>query len=191
MSWIATRFCGSFSYLVPEENSLDIRDIAWALAHQCRFNEHCRTFYSVAEHCCYASLLSRDPLGALLHDAAEAYIGDFPTPLKRLLPQIREIEESVLKCIGRCLEIDPDRFSSIEMKQVDALMLATERRDLLDYGPAWEIELPAPSRQFSLRGSRWPLEIAFCNFIRCYSRYQASKFWTTNDRDALLESSWR
>lgn len=73
---------------VPELIELD--DIAQALANQCRFGGHCRSFYSVAQHSCLLSDLlaarEAEPVGllsALLHDAPEAYLVDLPHPLNR------------------------------------------------------------------------------------------------------------
>lgn len=68
-----------------------IEDIAHALSMQCRYNGHCRIFYSVAEHSWEVrSFLElhldgnrEEQLAALMHDAAEAYLHDMVTPIKR------------------------------------------------------------------------------------------------------------
>jgi len=69
---------------------VEIIDIAHALARQCRFNGHCDGYISVANHCVRVSeILQRsgcsvyDQRWGLLHDAAEAYLGDVITPMKR------------------------------------------------------------------------------------------------------------
>lgn len=90
--------------------SVDIGDIAWSLAHQCRYNGHVDRFYSVANHSMVMARYFRDrhdyknALEALLHDAAEAYVGDMAYPLKRLLPDFVAIENRVqgylLKALG-------------------------------------------------------------------------------------------
>jgi len=80
---------------------VDIGDIAWALAHQCRYNGHVDRFYSVANHCMVMARFFinkknyKDALEALMHDAAEAYVGDMAYPLKKLLPQFTAIENRV------------------------------------------------------------------------------------------------
>lgn len=66
-----------------------IEDIAVALCNQCRYNGHVGGFLSVARHSLWVSnyLWYRDhtaevALAGLLHDAAEAYLGDMIRPLK-------------------------------------------------------------------------------------------------------------
>jgi hypothetical protein len=64
---------------------IELDDLIPALSRQCRFNGHCKVFYSVLEHQCLVSALA--PPGfkreALMHDLAEAITGDMITPLKR------------------------------------------------------------------------------------------------------------
>ena len=64
---------------------VDIKDIAHALARQCRFNGHCAGYLSVAAHSVRVhDLLAGTPhqLWGLLHDAAETYLGDMIRPMK-------------------------------------------------------------------------------------------------------------
>ena len=65
---------GKFNLLDPRAEDVSIEDIAHALTNLCRYNGHCRPFYSVAEHCVHVADLCRPELhyAALLHDAAEA-----------------------------------------------------------------------------------------------------------------------
>lgn len=120
-----------FNFLEPHLSVITIEDIAHGLGNVCRFAGHTREFYSVAQHSYHASFLvpPEHALAALLHDAHEAYIGDMPTPLKRLIPQFKEmelrIEEAVLAHFGLALPLHPC------VKQADLRMLATEQRDLL------------------------------------------------------------
>ena len=80
----------------PSPDSIDIADIAHALSNICHWNGHTSRFFSVAEHSCLVALeVARrggDALYGLLHDATEAYLGDVIRPLKRLLPEYRDIE---------------------------------------------------------------------------------------------------
>ena len=119
----------------PDPDQIELADIARALANQCRFGGHCRTFYSVAQHCVLVSELieqeggsTEDALAGLMHDAAEAYLGDLPHPIKhrsQLGARFIEAEKPLERVIR-------DRFaitdSSVAVKRIDRALLATERR---------------------------------------------------------------
>lgn len=163
MTWIQTFTGRAFDLAHPDPDAVDLTDIAWSLSRQCRFNGHTGTFYSVAEHSVHVAVLAgrlgpqRHPdlspeahrglqRAALLHDAAEAYIGDIVQPLKVLLASERlaEIEADILDCIGQCFGIHTPHFAHPLVKHCDLVALATERAGLLfpcdrEWGP-----LPEP-----------------------------------------------
>lgn len=69
--------------------NINVYDIAWNLAHLCRYHGATKWMYSVAQHSrLLAGKVWTDTgnasmaLYALLHDAAEAYIGDLPATVK-------------------------------------------------------------------------------------------------------------
>ena len=131
MDWILTHTGRRFFPLAPRVEDIDPRDFAHALSLLCRFNGHCRVFYSVAEHSVRVSrALSPDlALWGLLHDAGEAYLADVPRPLKRNLVGYREAEERVLRAVAT-------RFGlpwplPAEVAAADDRLLATEARDLM------------------------------------------------------------
>lgn len=70
----------------PRVDEIHIDDIALHLSRICRFGGATKRFLSVAEHCILCSQIVPEEfaLEALLHDAAEAYIGDLIRPLKYL-----------------------------------------------------------------------------------------------------------
>lgn len=79
----------------PED--VDIDDIAGALAKINRFNGHTNIPFSVAEHCIIGSYIAPLELKmeALLHDTAEAYIGDMILPVKYYFPAIEVLESRI------------------------------------------------------------------------------------------------
>lgn len=89
-----------------DQLKIDIRDIAASLSKLCRYNGHTREFYSVAEHCVILAEYARRNYSAdaamhmLLHDAAEAYIGDYPLPMKRLFTMLEVMEFRVDELIA-------------------------------------------------------------------------------------------
>jgi hypothetical protein len=86
----------------PDPEQIDILDIAHALANTCRFGGHTREFYSVAQHSIMVAELVPPELKlqALMHDAAEAYLTDIPTPIKKRLPGYVELEDNLMKVIA-------------------------------------------------------------------------------------------
>lgn len=130
-----------FDLLAPEQQHFDISVIASALSKLCRFTGHVRHFYSVAQHSVLVAhaLPPELALQGLLHDAAEAYLGDVAAPLKALLHSYqaleRHVEAALLRHFGLPAVLDP------EVKRMDLVLLATEKRDLMprNNGDAWAL----------------------------------------------------
>jgi len=141
MSWIQTFTRKKFSYDAIASNDICIEDIAHALSMQCRFNGHVSQFYSVAQHSVHVSQAlsslghsSATRLAGLLHDAHEAYLGDIPTPLKKMMfaqfdALQKQIDSLILQYVGLA-----EHASSIQwdvIHRTDTSMLVTEASQLL------------------------------------------------------------
>ena len=123
----------------PDPDTILIADIAHNLSRLCRFNGATNRFYSVAEHSLYVSHLVSSPhaFAALLHDAAEAYLGDVVTPLKQLLPEFIEIETRMEYTIACKFNI-PVAMHPI-VKEADRRAYLKERSELIS-APMHDLE---------------------------------------------------
>lgn len=98
-----------------------VQDIAHALARQCRYNGHVGGYLSVARHSVWVAERLEEQghppivvLTGLLHDAAEAYLGDMIRPLKHvgevgslyLTAELR-LEEQISEAFGLPFPWDP------------------------------------------------------------------------------------
>lgn len=108
--WVATyhKPKGFVNPLELVAEDIHIEDIQHALSNICRFNGHCREFYSVAQHSVHVcEWLARNGYDietqfiGLLHDTSEAYLGDIVRPLKKmpLYSQYLDIELDVTRKI--------------------------------------------------------------------------------------------
>lgn len=148
---------GYFDFAAPAAKDVSAWDVAAALAKVCRFGGHCRFFYSVAEH----SMLVRDLVvsaghselasAALLHDAHEAYVGDWPTPLKDYIkaeaPGVCErLARHIDIAIGKAFDVDPDLFHHPAVKEADLRALRAEAHALKsDRGMGWGLDHISPT----------------------------------------------
>lgn len=157
--------------LAPDPDDILLADIAGALSRICRFGGHVREFYSVAEHswhCADQALADGLPVPvqrlALLHDAAEAYVGDLVKPLKVLLPDYVAIERRLDAVIRERFAL-PDATEAVEaVKELDRAMLIAERRALFTADTVtWTGE--AEVRQLSRVFRCWVPDYAAARFM--------------------------
>lgn len=121
-----------------ECGSIHLFDIAHALSNLCRFNGHTKRFYSVGEHSLNVSslLAHHAPViqaWGLLHDSAEAYLGDMVRPIKKRMPDFQVIENRLLQRIAKRFGL-PWPIPAVVF-DADDIMLATEFRDLMQSPP--------------------------------------------------------
>lgn len=86
-------------YTHPERSGATIGDIGHALSNVCRFAGHLPRFYPVAQHVVNVSRVVKamggdraEQFEGLMHDTAEAFTNDLPTPLKAAFPIFKELE---------------------------------------------------------------------------------------------------
>lgn len=118
----------------PSSDDIELEDIAHALSMMTRANGHFSEFYSVARHsinCAYEARACgysyKVQLLCLMHDSAEAYIGDMTRPLKLRLPQFSEYESALQKIIfSKYATLDVSAEESEKVKSVDDSLLYHE-----------------------------------------------------------------
>jgi hypothetical protein len=127
----------------PRTGDICIEDIAHALAMQCRYNGHCKRFYSVGEHCLLVCSEVwkktgdvEEALAALLHDASEAYICDIPRPFKPMIIGYKKFESTIERVIADKFHLEYPWSPTI--KEIDDRILNDERKQLMcDTGNEW------------------------------------------------------
>ena len=144
--WIETRWGTRFSVVSPKLEDIKMTDIVWSLSQIARFGGHTSRFYSVAQHSIEVALrviheqsmgdgffrpiceMSRIVREAILHDAAEAYLGDIPSPIKRHLPDYRKLERRLDAAIRERFDLPAE--ISPEIRVADLQALEAEANDL-------------------------------------------------------------
>lgn len=128
-----------FDYNNPAASLVQIEDIAAALSKVCRFAGHIHQFYSVAQHAINASYIvaPEHAFTALMHDTAEAFTNDLPTPLKFAVPVFKELEVRIESAMAQRFGFAyplPD-----EVKLADLQMLALEKKHLKRDHSEWSV----------------------------------------------------
>ncbi len=159
-AWIQTYIGMQFWPFSPEYRKIDINDIAHSLANQNRYTGHTRYPYSVAQHSIYVSRILPAPLRVfgLLHDAAETYVHDIVSPMKkyvilrdseRHVATFSQVEDQVLSAIAMRFGLP---FPFPMAKEIHAADMAVTTREMHHFFPErpaeWKCEhvKPAPVR---------------------------------------------
>lgn len=102
MTWMLTHSGRKMDLAAPASHAVHTSDISHALGNLCRFGGHTRSFYSVAQHSVLVATLLPDELklAGLLHDAAEAYLGDVIQPLKLLLKEFPQQTRDIVDLVA-------------------------------------------------------------------------------------------
>lgn len=119
-------------------DDVNIEDIANHLSQIQRFNGALPvgTTYSVAEHCINLMFYMRNDayrfedtellLYTLLHDAAEAYIGDIVSPVKRELLDFCKLDDVITDVILQKFNIEPTEYTKSTVKEMDKRIVLNE-----------------------------------------------------------------
>lgn len=161
--FITTATGKHFYFEDPQPDQIDIADIGYSLSHTNRWGGHCYPALSVAQHSVMvADGLLRNgasqmvQLQGLLHDAAEAYLGDVPTPIKSKLPEYMAMELLVTDVIFRKWGIPMPMDPQVHLMDVE--MRKWEYRDLMR---AKAIDLPAGNHPIYKPWNAFQAESAF------------------------------
>lgn len=146
------------------------------LGNLCRFNGATKQFYSVAEHSILVSDLMRkvvggDPWEGLMHDAAEAFLSDVPTPFKRLLPDWSKFEAAVEGPLRAWAGLP--LLKTPECEHADKLALFMEARQLVEEQGKDFLD------PLNVRPQAWALLDTGKWHLRCWEPRQAGYHWTT------------
>ena len=167
-SWTGS---GYLNLLDPDPAAFTLADVARNLSRLGRYAGATRRFYSVGEHSLYCAdlaagfvALGEDPdleVWALMHDAAEAFVGDLIRPCKLAVPEFEALEGRVWRAVARKWSLPevPPRM----VKHCDNLAAAAEKRDLVTDPSDWPGLPPPPvARIPAARGPvTWEVEAWF------------------------------
>ena len=172
--WIVTFTGRKVCPLAMRVEDICLEDIAHALSMKCRYTGHVRHFYSVAQHSTMMSIL--DLPGPkdwrLLHDAAEAYLPDIASPIKRFFPIMVDAEHHIERCIAERFGL-PDYDTCHKLVKIaDLAMMRWEGEHLMPpvSGAGWmrgELREEMPQEFTS-----WTPEYAERQFLREAERCQ-------------------
>lgn len=130
---IRVRSGGYLDLADPQPDQFTLTDIAGALSKICRFGGQCDRFYSVAEHSIHCAvqgwrdgLSKRAQIALLMHDAAEAFVGDCVKPLKIMLPDYWAVEQRMESAIAEKFGINFSKQHAA-VEEIDRAMLIAER----------------------------------------------------------------
>ncbi len=138
--YVLTKSGIKFDLLNPSPTMIELDDIAHALSRQIRFNGHVSVNANVALHSVIVAYEVDQAfrLPALLHDAAEAYIGDIVRPFKDLMGHhIIEIENAIESAIGKRFDVDM-RKGVHWIDRADREHCNWELKEFFNYGPGGE-----------------------------------------------------
>lgn len=140
--WIQTNpKCGRFPFLTATPDDVDVQATAFHLAGIYRYTGGSRI--TVAQHSVVGAFMAKRhyqdhpllPAKMLVHDSAEAVMGDMSSPLKQLCPDYKRLYSQIEPLFEERFEL----FWSQDplVKEVDLRMMLTEREWCFDNPDPW------------------------------------------------------
>lgn len=144
----------TINILEPTPDMIELRDIAKGLGYNAHFSGQSPEFFSIAEHCLLTEELVKKEypkdyelrLIALLHDAAEAYIGDMIHPIKVLFPEFKAMENKLLSVIFEKFNLPYYRLSEVkpfdlQAQDIEAIAFYQRpRKEIRYYNPDYAVD---------------------------------------------------
>ncbi len=131
--------------------------IGIGLSRIARFSGNGTRSVNVAQHSRNLSLAVGDDLdlqrAALMHDVPELFTGDVPSPVKRLCPDLMEIDRRIIARISKVYQIPLAAFEAIH--EADGRIAETEKLFMFDDLPR-EVRARAAERQLCFPVQDWP-----------------------------------
>lgn len=173
--WMQTFEGRAFWPLDPHIDDLSIEDIAHHLAMQVRYCGAVRKFYSTAEHCVILSYaVPADlALAALLHDAAEAYLGDMIRPLKQepeFSAAYRAVEATIEPLVAERFDV-PWPWPPQVMWADSAILGDESAQDMAPPPIPWNL----PNPPLGVRVQCWSPVYAEFRFLRRFRELDAAR----------------
>jgi len=176
--WIQTYTNKIFDLLEPNEDMIDIIDIAHHCAIENRYNGASKFPYSVAYHS-YLGAEQADEefkLEFLFHDSHEAYYKDWTSPFKTMLSEMAGIEyEDIIKPYETVVQLKFGlNFSAYkeQIKIIDKRMAKTEKIALYNSPLCWHpnVENAEPYTNIAI------MNLSYDNterlFLEMYEKYR-------------------
>lgn len=112
-----------FNFKSMSADSFTMMDVVIGLAREPRWARQSKGVVTVGQHTlrCYDLYPT---FKMLLHDAPEAILGDVPSPMKKLLPAYREMEDRLYRVMCDKWQVDPEPDPVV--KEIDQKVLEIE-----------------------------------------------------------------
>lgn len=162
----------SFNIFGLKLKNINIHQVAISLARQPRYMGHTKHSYSIAQHSvrgAEALLLMgyvNEAIAFLFHDAAEAFISDISTPLKRYLDSEGKISEIETK-----LDFQIFKFFGIEIEWLQSPLIKFVDKNLAQE----EMTVLMAHQEIHAKDWYWTEEYSYSRFIEMFNKLKCIK----------------